>query len=378
MISLKKKILAIFLGVAGLHVVLILGIVMSGGCSSPKVMKSRGYVPDPAPAPLPHAAVLPPEPLVAPIPPAPVEKTAFPPFKAAPAKSVEHTVGNGESFWTIARKYGVDMKELAAVNKLPIDKPLKVGTKLMIPAGGTVPSASGAISAPAASASAPVSSKKSSASPKAASVPAAGGEYVVQKNDSLWKIAMMHNLKTETLASANNLDVRKPLKVGQKLIIPGGAKTATATAKSASVSSPVAKKAKPETAKTATPPEAKPTKTEAVDLATDLGVTDDVDMLTVDTSKQSADDIIDSLTKDEDAAVNLLLEDTEAPAASGQAFGPPPPPAAVSYAEHEVTRGETVDIIAGQYGMTPKQILDINPGLDAKGPLKEGSKIKIP
>jgi LysM repeat protein len=200
---------------------------------------------------------------------------------------------------------------------------------------------------------------------------------------------MMHNLKTETLASANNLDVRKPLTVGQKLVIPGGKSnaSATASAKKSTVKPGAPKESpKPDVAakKTAKPVEPKPD----VALTGEAEAEAEVDTLFVDTRKQSADDIIDSLTKDEDPAVkdevNLLIEDTkpEAPAnaeavGGGVAAATTAAPAAI-YVDHEVTRGETVDIIAKQYGMTPKQILDLNPGLNAKDPLKEGSKVKIP
>ncbi|MFT3867441.1 MAG: LysM peptidoglycan-binding domain-containing protein [Nibricoccus sp.] len=45
--------------------------------------------------------------------------------------------------------------------------------------------------------------------------------YKVQPNDSLWKIAKKHGLGVEDLAKANGLRPNTPLKVGQKLIVPG-------------------------------------------------------------------------------------------------------------------------------------------------------------
>jgi len=45
--------------------------------------------------------------------------------------------------------------------------------------------------------------------------------YKVQSNDSLWKIAKKHGIGVDDLAKANNLRSSSPLKVGQKLIIPG-------------------------------------------------------------------------------------------------------------------------------------------------------------
>jgi len=57
--------------------------------------------------------------------------------------------------------------------------------------------------------------------------------YKVVSNDSLWKIAKKHNIGVENLAKANNLRPNTPLKVGQKLIIPGKPTTATSGAASA-------------------------------------------------------------------------------------------------------------------------------------------------
>ena len=45
--------------------------------------------------------------------------------------------------------------------------------------------------------------------------------YKVVSNDSLWKIAKKHGIGVDDLAKANNLRPSSPLKVGQKLIIPG-------------------------------------------------------------------------------------------------------------------------------------------------------------
>ena len=45
--------------------------------------------------------------------------------------------------------------------------------------------------------------------------------YKIQSNDSLWKIAKKYGIGVENLAKANGLKPGAPLKVGQKLIIPG-------------------------------------------------------------------------------------------------------------------------------------------------------------
>jgi len=45
---------------------------------------------------------------------------------------INHIVQNGESFWTIARKYNVDMHKLAKWNGMAVKDPLKKGQKLVV------------------------------------------------------------------------------------------------------------------------------------------------------------------------------------------------------------------------------------------------------
>ena len=53
--------------------------------------------------------------------------------------------------------------------------------------------------------------------------------YKVVSNDSLWKVAKKHGIGIDDLAKANNLRPNSPLKVGQKLIIPGKTPSASAS-----------------------------------------------------------------------------------------------------------------------------------------------------
>lgn len=62
--------------------------------------------------------------------------------------------------------------------------------------------------------------------------------YTVTKGDSLWTIAKKHHLTVSDLASANNLRASSTVRVGQKLIIPGG-KLPTGTATPAPAEHPV-------------------------------------------------------------------------------------------------------------------------------------------
>ena len=59
---------------------------------------------------------------------------------------------------------------------------------------------------------------------------ATGDSYVVQRNDTLWKIARSFGVSVDRLCAANGLSPRKPIRPGQRLTVPGGRTVADATA----------------------------------------------------------------------------------------------------------------------------------------------------
>lgn len=61
---------------------------------------------------------------------------AAPPAATATASPAQHTVAAGETAWSIARKYSVDVKDLASWNGLPVSMTLRVGQRLVIPVAG--------------------------------------------------------------------------------------------------------------------------------------------------------------------------------------------------------------------------------------------------
>ncbi|MDD5698992.1 MAG: LysM peptidoglycan-binding domain-containing protein [Victivallaceae bacterium] len=222
---MKFKIFFIMSGVVVLHGIILTGVCFTGGCRSASVLEPRPFIPAPAaqeeskPAEL--KGTLPEVTITTPQPPA----VAAPPFKLDKVpESVVYTVQKNDSFWKIARKYGVSMQNLAAYNNMPLNKVLRVGQKLKIPPGGYVVK-----NPPPVSRSTPKKAAKPAV--KAASQPLpADGTYTVKSGDSFWKIAKKYNLKTKTLLEANNMTGRETLQIGQKLVIPTGGKTAAPTA----------------------------------------------------------------------------------------------------------------------------------------------------
>jgi LysM repeat protein len=128
-----------------------------------------------------------------------------PPVVEAPAGS-EYIVVKGDSLAKIAKKNGVTLKALEAANPGVIPTKLKIGQKLVIPAGGKT----------SADAAAPLS---------AATGDAGTATYTVKSGDTLTKIAKAHGTTVKAIQAANNLTTTK-ISVGKKLKIPSKASAA--------------------------------------------------------------------------------------------------------------------------------------------------------
>ncbi|MCC6488723.1 MAG: LysM peptidoglycan-binding domain-containing protein [Candidatus Hydrogenedentes bacterium] len=117
--------------------------------------------------------------------------------------SATHTVGKGESAWTIAAKYGMDVDALLAMNRLSKDSVLKAGQELKV---------SGEVAAPAAS-------SETSAATKV---------HKVVKGETASTIAQKYGMSTKTLLALNSLSKDAVLQVGQELKVSGKAADKTA------------------------------------------------------------------------------------------------------------------------------------------------------
>jgi membrane-bound lytic murein transglycosylase D len=112
------------------------------------------------------------------------------------AGTVEHVVRRGESFWTISRKYGVGVRELAKWNGLAPGDTLSVGRRLVV----------------------------HNASVREAPTPAASIEgkvrkvrYTVRRGDSLSLIASRFRVTVRDITRWNSLDPAKILRPGDKI-----------------------------------------------------------------------------------------------------------------------------------------------------------------
>ena len=214
----KIKVLFILTGVTMLHVLILTGVSLSGGCNTPSVLGPRPFIK----APPPREEILDSEEIIDSGPKVTITRQRITPramqsppvFELGnPPEGIFYTVKKNDSFWKIARNHGVSMQNLAAYNDMPLNKVLKVGDKLRIPPGGYVVKAS--------KTSKKATKTVSTAKVKPQPLPS-DGVYVVKSGDSFWKIAKRYNLKTKTLLDANSMTGKETLSIGQKLIIPDG------------------------------------------------------------------------------------------------------------------------------------------------------------
>jgi LysM repeat protein len=125
------------------------------------------------------------------------------------AMASEYLIAKGDTYATIARKFGVTIKAIADANPGLEPTKLRIGQKLHIPA------------ATKTVASAPAATSGSTA-------PAGAEAYVVKSGDTLSRIASEHHVSVRSIRTANNLRSDR-IVVGQKLKIPVKASIAAAT-----------------------------------------------------------------------------------------------------------------------------------------------------
>lgn len=148
--------------------------------------------------------------LQAPIPQAPVQPVVQMPVQPVTPEVTggDYTVVKGDSLAKIAKKVGVTLKALQDANKTVQPTKLKIGQKLVIPAGGKTTA--------------------DATTPGAAPVVEPAGEtYTVKSGDTLTKIAKANGVKVKALQTLNGLTTTQ-IKVGQKLKLPAKAEAPAA------------------------------------------------------------------------------------------------------------------------------------------------------
>lgn len=110
---------------------------------------------------------------------------------------LEHRIESGDTYWDIARAYGVDVNVLQAANPGTPPSRLRIGQWIVVP---RVPSAGAA-----------------ARSTTSASAPADGGVHVVRRGDTLWAIAQRYGVRVSDLRRWNDLGQGATIRPGDRL-----------------------------------------------------------------------------------------------------------------------------------------------------------------
>ncbi len=116
-----------------------------------------------------------------------------------PAPAITYAVVKGDSLWTVSKRHGITVAELAAANNLMANATLQLNQKLIIP------------------------QKAETMAAQTAATPAADAPtYTVNSGDTLGAIARRNGTTVAALRTANRLsgDIVRP---GQVLVLPAGA-----------------------------------------------------------------------------------------------------------------------------------------------------------
>ncbi|MCK4564441.1 MAG: LysM peptidoglycan-binding domain-containing protein [Verrucomicrobia bacterium] len=223
--------------------------------------------------------------------------TAYVPPVVSTANTEVYIVQKGDILGRLAVRFDTTTKTLISMNNLSNPDVLYVGQELRVPAGS-------------------LSSGGSSSTPKSYSSVKKGGEYTIQKGDTLSGIAVAAGVSIGDLRSLNNI-TDDQIFAGKTLYIPSGGKVPTSTQKT--------KPKKTETAPEAPAPEVEPAPAPLAPAPVDTGNSMDLKA------------VID----------------------------------------HVVYPGETLADIARQYGVSKSEIMRLN-NISDESAIKENQRLRIP
>jgi soluble lytic murein transglycosylase-like protein len=148
---------------------------------------------------------------------------------ASAAAAMPHTVGPGDTLWSIAARNNLTTRTVAAYNGLPENGHVVLGSTIQVPnvAEGTAALQKAGI-APATTA--PTSGATVAPAPASSAAPAALGHYTVRAGDTLSALAAVARVPASHIAAMNGLDLAGPLLAGTVIKLPTGSPTPTSSA----------------------------------------------------------------------------------------------------------------------------------------------------
>ncbi len=180
-----------------------------------------------------------------------VETTSLAPPPAEPygmAKRV--TIEQGDTLYSVSRRYNVSVDEIAASNNLAKPYNVRVGQSLVIPAPGVAPTAWNKPDYKLkTSARRATSIAKNSRQPLPRNPVFSGksnqvaGVHTVKSGETLYGISRGAGLKPEDIMRYNNIAPGQVIKVGQRLKIPGRSQSVAMAGPAANASVPLPKRA---------------------------------------------------------------------------------------------------------------------------------------
>jgi murein DD-endopeptidase MepM/ murein hydrolase activator NlpD len=130
------------------------------------------------------------------------------------------TVVQGDTIDGIARRYGVPASVIIQANNITPPATIHAGQQLVIPRYSNS-SASAAVPATGPASAAPKSAAAKPLGKPAASPAGNPGVHVVAQGETLSRISRLYGKPVNDIAKANNMQVTSPLKIGDRLMIPG-------------------------------------------------------------------------------------------------------------------------------------------------------------
>jgi len=118
-------------------------------------------------------------------------------------------VAQGETIEQISRRHHVPSAAIRQANHMGPSALIQPGQRLVIPRMASAPQ----ISAP----------ETRVAGPAIAAVPAAANGHVVVPGETIYSLARHYHLTPMAIAKANNMTLAQQLRIGQRVVIPGGA-----------------------------------------------------------------------------------------------------------------------------------------------------------
>ncbi len=246
------------------------------------------------------------------------------------AHAAEVVVEPGDTVGHIAQRTGTSVPAIVRANGLDSRATIRVGQRLVIPSAD----AATPVTAPAAA-------------------PAARTHAVVA-GDTVWELAKRYGTTVDALVSANGLDSRARIRVGQVLTLPGAAGASAAAGSGRTAATTTTTSSGSHTVRSGDTVSA---------LAARYGTT--------------VRAIVEANGLDSRALIRVGQTLAIPGAGTTGAPAPAKATATTTTVTHTVRSGETVSALATRYGTTVQAIVQAN-GLDRRAFIREGQRLSIP